>query len=196
MTGFLDQLELRTHRALWSDGLLDLFCGLAVLAIGVAWVVEQHVFGAIVPALLVPLWKPVRQRFTEPRLGSVELGEPRQQRNRGFIRMLVVAGVLSFVAGVGAFLLTARGMDPALGLVKAFPGTLVGIAAIACAEALQLRRFFLYGFLTIAAAVVTALVEPLNPGWAFVVGGATALLGAVLLMTHFTREHPRPPEGA
>lgn len=189
-------LELRTNRAYWGDGLLDVLCGVALLSIGVSWVTHQAVFGAVVPALLIPLWKPLRARFTEPRLGVVELGEGRQQRNRDFMLLMLVAGVASFVLGVGAFLLVTHVPDFSVYVVKAMPGLLVGLAALATARALQLRRFTVYGAITIAGAGVVAAVSILNPGWAFVAGGAACLVVGIVLVRRFAHAHPVAEAGA
>lgn len=192
----LSALELRTQRAYWGDGLLDLFCGVALVAIGVAWLTDQVVLGAIVPALLVPIWKPMRARFTEPRLGVVELNEARQQRNRSFLQLMLFAGTGSFLLALGTFLLVTQVPDASVYAVKAMPGLLVGLAALATARALQLRRFALYGAVTIAGAGVVAAVAVLNPGWAFVAGGAACLTAGVVLVRSFVHEHPVAEAGA
>jgi hypothetical protein len=190
MNRFLKRLELRTNRAYWGDGLLDLFCGFALLVLGVCWVMHQAAFGGITPALLIPLWGPLRKRFTEPRLGVVELAEKRQDRNRAFIGLMLVAGALSFLLGIGVFLGHEYDLELSIIVVKAMPGSLVGIAGIATAEALQLRRFFVYGGITLVTALVVGFVPELNPGWAFVSGGLCALIGGALLATKFSRLHP------
>lgn len=196
MDRFLDRLELRMNRAYWGDGLLDLFCGLALLIIGVSWVTGEGAFGAIMPALLVPLWQPFRRRFTEPRLGTVELTDERQHRTRVFARLLLVAGTLSFLLGIGVYFAHTLGLEPSVLVVKALPGSMIGIAAVATAEALQLRRFFLYGAVTMVGAVVVGVVRELNPGWAFLAGGAVALLGGIVLAYRFVRSHPVRSEEA
>lgn len=190
MSRFLRRLELRTNRAYWSDGLLDLFSGLSVTIIGISWITHFAAFGGVVPALLIPLWGPVRRRFTEPRLGLVELAQARQNRNRAFMRLMVFAGVVSLLLGVGAFLALSRGLTPSVLVVKAIPGLVVGLAGIAAAEALQLPRFLIYGGLTVATALVVAVIPELNPGWAFVSGGVAALIGGTRLAIRLARRHP------
>ncbi len=184
----LADLERRVHRTYWNDGLLDLFVGLAVTTIGLSWIAEAVVVGAVVPAVLVPLWGPARAQFTEPRMGRVELGEPRQRRQHALLRLLLIAGVMSFLLGLGAFALAELGLG--LVLVKAAPSLVVGVAGIAVAEALELRRFFVYGGLLIAGAVTVGLL-PLNPGWGFVPGGVAALVWGLTLAIRLARQSTR-----
>ena len=195
MNRFLDRLELRTNRAFWSDGLLDLLAGAAVLIIGISWVAGAAAYGGIAPALLVPLWRPLRRRFTDPRLGQVELGEGRQSRNRRFMRLMLVAGAMSFLLGLGAFLVHELGLPLHREIIPALPGALVGLAGVATAEALQLRRFAIYGGISIVTAIAVAVAQGPNPGWAFVAAGAAMLLGGTVLAARFAAHH-RPVEDA
>jgi hypothetical protein len=189
MAGFLDRLEQRTYRAYWSDGLLDLLAGAALVAIGVGWLCDGVVFGAIAPALLVPLWAPLRKRFTVPRLGHVEFASSREARNQAFLSLMLWAGVLSFLLGVGIYF--TRGADLGRWVVHAFPGAMIGVGAIATARALGLRRFFVYGAISIGAGALVGLGAGVNPGWSFLVTGISALLGGGVLATRFVARHPR-----
>lgn len=191
----LGRLERRMSRAYWSDGLLDLFCGLALLGLGAAWLAEQFVWGPLVPAVLIPLWGPLRRRLTEPRLGAVELGEPRQARNRSFVLVSLFAGLAALLLVGGALLAHRRGLAlPRLG-VEALPGLIVGLAGVVTAELLELRRFFIHAGAALLAAVVVALVPGLNPGWAFLAAGASALIVGLVLRVRFVRRYPGEAEG-
>ena len=75
-------LEGRLFRRYWDDGLLDLLVGVGVLLIGIGWVCDQVALAAFTPALLVPLWRPLRARLVEPRLGAVEFADKRVRRQR------------------------------------------------------------------------------------------------------------------
>jgi hypothetical protein len=192
MAGLLERLELRTNRVFWSDGVLDLLAAAALLSLGISWVADAAVYGAIVPAVFVALWRPIRRTFTEPRLGCVELGEAREARNRSFMGLMLSAGVLTFGLGLGVYFAQSNGMDVARVLIPALPGALVGIAGIATAEALGLRRFFVYGGLSLSTGIAVAIVPDLNPGWAFVAAGTAALIGGCILATRFVARYPRP----
>ena len=70
-----NQLEIALFRSYWDDGLLDLLCGFGLLLIGLGWALDQVALAAALPALLVPLWGPLRRSLVEPRAGFVEFSQ-------------------------------------------------------------------------------------------------------------------------
>jgi MFS family permease len=186
MRDLISKLERHTHALYWSDGLLDLLAGVGLVLIGVAWIVDVVVFGAIAPALLLPLWGPLRRRVVEPRRGYVELGEDRQ---RAMVRLtlgLLLAGGGTFA---GALVAYRVGLEMAI-LVRTLPGALVGMAALAIAGALELRRFAGYALGLVGVAIGSGLAG-FNPGWAFVAGGVIAVGVGVGLLVSFLRRYPQ-----
>ena len=55
-------LEERMFARYWGDGALELLSGVGLLLIGIGWLVDQVALAAVVPAVLVPLYQPVRAR--------------------------------------------------------------------------------------------------------------------------------------
>lgn len=185
MRSLVDVLERHANAVYWSDGLLDLLAGATLVLIGVAWLSDLVVFGAITPALVVPLWAVLRRRVVEPRRGYLKLGEQRQQDQHRLLLGSLVAGVGGLLLGVLAF---ALGVDSPM-LVRAMPGSLVGLLALATGAALGLPRFAVYALALVGVGVGSGVLG-FNPGWAFVAGGILSAGVGVGLLGRFLRRFP------
>lgn len=51
----LKTIERATYRGSFSDGLLDLFTGIALSFLGLLWLTDYAAFGGLAPALLIPV---------------------------------------------------------------------------------------------------------------------------------------------
>lgn len=190
------QLEQNLYRHYWDDGLLDLFAGVGVLGIGLFWIFDVVVGGAILPALLVPLWGPFREKITEPRMGLVEFSGRREQRTKKFL-------VNVFLAGTGTFLLAVllyfyartNGLPANVTLVAGLPACLLSVLAMFGAVLTGAHRFFIYGAWMIIAGIIGALAGA-SPGVPMVLGGAAITFCAVVLLTRFVRKYPATPGSA
>ena len=141
----MHSIEKQVYRTYWDDGLLDLFGAIAVLFIGISWTFEMPVIGAIVPALLIPLWTPLRQRLIEPRLGLVEFSEARTQRNAERLRSVAVFGAGTLVLAIALYFARLRlGVSPDVPLVAALPALLIAVLAVMTAFLVATPRFVLY----------------------------------------------------
>ena len=155
--------------------------------------------GAIGPAILVPFWKPVRDRFIVPRAGYAEPGpRTRHRMTRGMV-MLIGAGVVSFVLGIALFVL-ARGEAgvpaslSAAHVVPALPAALIAVGAILAARAFAVPRFYAYAMVLVAAGGATIALE-LGPAAPMLAGGVFATAGGVVFLARFLRENPVVEEG-
>ena len=190
----MNTIERQVFRTYWNDGLLDMFGAVGILAIGIAWTAEAHVFGAIVPALLVPLWAPLRQRFIEPRLGLVEFSDDRERRNTKRLGMVTAFGI----GTLGLFLTlyfarTRLGFDADISLVAALPALLLALLAIITAFLVSTLRFLLYAALLVISGLGGALYG-IEPGPILVIA-AVAMLGiALFVIGRFLRNNPASGE--
>ena len=190
----MNTIERQVFRTYWNDGLLDMFGAVGILAIGIAWTAEAHVFGAIVPALLVPLWAPLRQRFIEPRLGLVEFSDDRERRNTKRLGMVTAFGI----GTLGLFLTlyfarTRLGFDADISLVAALPALLLALLAIITAFLVSTLRFLLYAALLAISGLGGALYG-IEPGPILVIA-AVAMLGiALFVLGRFLRNNPASGE--
>lgn len=186
----LGTIERRVFRTYWNDGLLDLFAAIGVLGIGISWMLDFVVGGAFMPALLVPLWGPCRQRFIEPRLGLVEFGEARQQRNSNLLKQTVVLGLGCFALVVAIFLLRGRlAVDPSVELVAGLPAALLALLAVVAAFLVASVRFLVYAALLVVAGAVGAL-NGWEPGLILTEAGAGMFVIALGVLMSFLYNNP------
>lgn len=183
-------LEKRVFRSYWEDGLLDLFAALGVLIVGVSWAFDFPVGGALAPALLIPLWGPIRQRVIEPRLGRVEFTDDREHRTRATLRAAIYVGLGVLALAILAYLGRDRiGALGAAGLSAGLPAVLLAIMAVLAAILIASPRFVLYAGVLVTAGVAGAL-QGLEPGRILLEAGAFILCVAVFLLTRFFRANP------
>lgn len=190
MLGRMNTIEKQVFRTYWHDGLLDVFGAVAVLAIGAFWIAELHVFGAIVPAMLVPLWGPLRQRYIEPRLGLVEFSEERERRNTNRLWMVVMGGAVAFALTMALYFLRTRlGVNPSVSLIAGLPALLLALLAGITAFLVSTLRFLVYAALLAASGVGGAILG-LEPGHILVIAALPMLVIALVILVRFVRNNP------
>jgi len=172
----------------WDDGLLDLLCGLALLATGCGWLIGLGAFAVIQAPLWTVLWTPLRQRVIEPRAGYVEFSRAQRQRTGHELGLTLGLGIAVFVLaaliGVGVRSGQLRLDFP--DLVAGLPAALIAVAAVLAALLTGARRFYAYAVVLLVCAAVTSAA-----GWSpavpiTVAGIIVSVSGAVLFM-HFIR---------
>lgn len=185
MLNNLGTIERHVYRSYWNDGLLDLFAAVGVLAVGVFWIVDFPVGGAILPALFVPLWGPIRHRLVEPRLGMVEFSDTRNERNFNLLGQTALLGLGFFALGVSLYFLRDKlGVEPTVTLIAGLPAALLGLLAVITAFLVASPRFFIYAALLVAAGIVGAL-GGLEPGQILAAAGAGMLVMALSVFIRF-----------
>jgi hypothetical protein len=179
--------EARLFRAYWDDGLVDLLFGLGAIAVGILWLADLVVFGAIVPALLALAWRPLRSAIVEPRSGWAEFSRARTESNRHKLLASVVIGVglLGLIAGASVATNADGGLAPS-DLAAAIPAALVGIMAVLLGIGLSLGRFVAYGVAFAVAGVAVALAGG-DPGLAILLGGIVTSASGGWLLARFLR---------
>jgi len=188
-------LERRAFRSFWSDGLLDLMLGLAILAVGLSWWQGMPVFGAVFPALCVSLWRPLRKRLVEPRMGYVEFTGERDLKVRGFR-----FGLTAFFAGavmlgaVIAMLWNREAIAQPADWVAALPLLLVGIPVLLFALFTQCWRFVLYAAVTLLAGAQVVLQGD-DPHLGLVASGIVVTICGVVVLGRFLARYPVTPPG-
>lgn len=116
-----NQTECRIVRIFWNDGLLDLLAGAGVILMGMAWLAGRVPLGAVVPAFLLPFWRPLRNWITEPRRGFVELSDAQEGRNRAFLITSILIGVAAFLICLAIYLVVNRSSSVRSFGVRGYP---------------------------------------------------------------------------
>ncbi len=181
-----EPLESRLYRAYWNDGLLDIFAGLGVAAIGVFWAVDLIALGAVVPVLLIPFWEPLRRSIVEPRAGLVEFSDRRTKRMRGGLLVSAWIGVALLIAFIALNFLSVRGGHAMAWVAPGVPALLLALLAALVALLLGLSRFFAYAAVLCLAGLTVGLLDT-RPEIAMLVGGLVILLNGVRLLARFLR---------
>lgn len=186
----LKDLERKTYKATHSDGAIDVFVGVSMVLIGVAWVVIPGVLSGVTAGVAISIspflaW---RRRFIEARTGYVVFAEPRRLWER---RIYTSAAVL-----FGGFMLLARplgdlqaeSLDWLVG-----PDTLVvwlvAVVLTVLAAIAKINRLYVYS-LVLAVAGAAALMVEAELGWPLIVSGAVVGGGGFVLMARFVNRHP------
>jgi hypothetical protein len=183
-------LERSIYRRYWDDGLLDMFAAIGVALIGLSWMHGYAAAGAIVPALLVPLWQPFRQRFVEPRLGVVEFSDSRERQNRKRIKLLVYLGIIALIAALELYF--HRELLPAVPgsrLIAALPAAMLAILAAITALLIASARFLVYSAILLVAGLIGASLG-WSPGAIMATAGAIMLVIAAAVFATFLRANP------
>ncbi len=188
----LIELEQQNYKATHSDGALDVFVGLSMVIVGVAWIVIPNVLSGVTAGVAISIspmlaW---RRRFIEGRTGYVTFTEPRRLWER---RIYTTAAVL-----FGGFMLLVR---PLGSLQPEDIDWLVGpdslvvwvIAAVALVlgALTQLTRLFAYVLVLAAAGVVPIIIAAESFGWPLLMSGAVIAVVGSVLIRRFVIRHPR-----
>jgi len=186
----VDQAKALAYQTLTEDGLVDLFCGLGLLLLGIGWWFDAVAVTAGVPAILVPLWLVARRAISRPRLGSVTLREDTQ---KGIARGLAVIILMGAVV-LAAFVYFSFGGYGEPGevmrnLVPALPALLLALMANVAWIFLRTSRFLLYAAgLTFAAVVVTMTRS--EPYVGFLIGAVLPIMCGTAALAIFLRDNP------
>ncbi len=188
------RVERGVVRSFWDDGLIDTLSGVAVLLIGICWQYDLVPIGAIAPAMLVPLWKPLRKRFTEPRLGYVEFSDAQESRQRSFLTWSIAAGFMTFAMGVGVYFIVRSGGGrlPLGNWVAALPACLIGGLAAVTSLLILVPRFIGYAIALVLSGISVVLLDQ-RPGVALIAGGLVVTSVGLVRLVSFLRSHPQRP---
>ncbi len=191
------QVERRIVGAFWNDGLVDILCGVAVFLIGIAWHFDLVPLGAIAPALAVPLWKSLRERITQPRLGHVEFSDTQTTRYREFLAWSFLIGCSAFIVATSVYFYVADSgrAIPIERWVAAIPAWILAFLAMLTSLVILVRRFIGYAGVFSLLGLLVAVFDQ-TPDIPMLVGGATmTIVGSIRLRT-FIHSHPLEMNGS
>ncbi len=152
--------------------------------------------GAIVPAVLVPFWGPVRRRLVEPRTGFVEFSTDRASRNQRLLVASIGLGVLLLALFLAAYF-WARPAPGELAqlLIPGLPAALIGLLMVLIGLGLGLPRFIAYAGIFCGAGLWVAVADA-RPEVAMIAGGVAVLLYAAVLLRRLLKLEPESGESS
>ena len=177
----VNSLEQKLFQRYWDDGIVDLVGGVAVLFIGVGYLMEQVLAEIVVVPLGVVAWMILRARIVEPRAGYVKLSRSRRERSGRELAATVGVGtgmlILFLVLG-----LKVRGGDADLARwVDGLPALLMALPVLMAGALIRARRFAVYAAVFVLGAV-SGVQMGFGPGAPLMVGGTVmGVVGATLL---------------
>ncbi|MCB0112783.1 MAG: hypothetical protein R2873_17410 [Caldilineaceae bacterium] len=202
-----DSLQKRLYQHAFMDGVSELAIGVWLAGLGLYYFLDRIfdtnffyiylVLMSLLPVLLGPATRFVKQRITAPRIGYVRFPKQRTQAQRkrkaisGGIAGLVLGALIGFVVAVNQS--PDAGLMGLLNWVPLFMGTVFAAAFIYSGIRYEIRRFYVVSALIFAAAVATVV---LNPGPVEGIVIFSALAGALLIasggstMFLFVRRYP------
>ena len=180
-------LESRLFRHYWNDGLIDLFAGIALVALGALWWVDLVAVGAAVPAMLAMLWAPLRRALVAPRAGHVEFSDARTGRNRQLLIGSALLGLLMLAAFVALQASTpARSADLLAVVAPGIPAFLLAVLAAIAGWGLGLPRFLGYAAALCLAGAGVAWADA-RPEFAMFGAGVLVLASASWRLSRFLK---------
>lgn len=183
-----------------NDGPLDIFIGVSIVTIGLGMLTDiYYVFIAILPAVLIPIWRDIKKKYTAPRMKTIHFTEADRiaKRTMALLTGLLLAGMLVFLAGamVALFGSQSNGLLPVWmqAFLKDNFGLLLGAfgALVLTSNAVlyKLKRYFVYAALTLAIFTITS--ELMAPFWLTIAStGITIALFGLVLLLRFKQEYP------
>ncbi|MFQ6087917.1 MAG: hypothetical protein ACE5K0_03325 [Candidatus Methanofastidiosia archaeon] len=188
----LKELERKTWKSYFQDGLWDIFLGMMMLLGGIRGLTDNVWFTLMMlPAILIiPLGK---KFITIPRIGYVKFGSER----KGKLKKLKAVVIISVFATFVVLLLVLSGRDMGTKEIQTIIQA-VGFPLVFSLMAyhMDFERLYVYGLFFAAGAVLWELYgSPIGP-IAFSVSGSITLLIGLILLIRLLRDYPIPVEEA
>jgi len=187
----IEQAEKFAAKTMTEDGLIDLFTGVGLVATGLFWNGDNAAMAAVVPIVLINMWKLVRRRFSDPRVGYVSLPNDKKKTNSG--RMVFVLVTLTLVVGIVAW--ARGGAGPVMGtpyyaLFAIGPSALAAAVILMGAMYYKTPRFYLYAAWVFASGGLTILYTE-GPDLAFILGGTPLAVVGLFYFGRFLNQNPK-----
>lgn len=191
----VDKLESEVYRSRFSDGSIEIYLGVSLTWIGIAWMFLPAVSGlaGILPAIFVAPFVAWRTRFLEQRVGYVRFGSERRSWERRNVIMMLLAGLFIFALGISVYVIGTSAEADTTILTSIAPGLIAFLlAAIASGIAIITGT---WRMLVIAAVLIAggifAAINDANPGLPLIPAGAIAAIWGTVMLVMFVKKHPK-----
>jgi hypothetical protein len=200
MTIKLKELERKAYTSYYSDGLLEIFTGVTIILIGVAFALDAAHYFAIVPVLSFISWAGAKRALTVPRMGHVKFGPERQARMAREKSFFLIYFTITFVLGIVVFFIFSRAsQSPVRDFFRIAPLGPIGIlGAIALAFLgywKEIRRLYFYAALVIIAVFGGPALD-LFPIYYLGAPGLLILVIGIVMLARFIQRYPKTEEEA
>lgn len=188
----LKALEQDAFSNAHSDGIFDLFVGISLMWIGIAWLWLPDLAGlaGVFPAIFIAPVIQMRKKLVEPRIGYVKWSDSRESKERRSLTQMLAFGVFTLAIGLGVFFLatqTDADTDVVGSLVPALPAWLLGIGAAMFGLVSGVGRAYAYAVILGIAGGATIWLDQ-GPGLGlFVSGIVMTLISGVMVSSFFGR---------
>ena len=188
------------HLHYHNDGLLDIFIGVGILVIGLGMLTDiYYVFMAILPAIMLPVWRDAKKKYTAPRMKYIQFTDADRAARKmtALLIGLLLAGMLVFLAGAMAALFWSQSDGllpvPIMDILKEYYWMLLGAcgALILSTIALlyRLKRYFVYAALTLAIYTFSYALSA--PFWLTItLTGTTITTFGLAVLLRFMQDYP------
>lgn len=176
---------------------MDVMFGLAVLLVGITWMMDLVPLGAAIPAMMVPLWIVLHRQVVLPRTGYAEPTEENQRTERASLGLTILLGVIIFIQLMMAWF--GRGFFEFLpaSLIEIFlpglPAALVALLAMMGGLITKQKSAFDYALTLVGVAIVGGM-NALEPGVILTISGGMILIMAGRKFASFLSAHPLPED--
>ncbi len=188
----LAELERQAYRTVVDDGLIDILLGLFLLALGVQLATDIEYLTVLALVLAYPLWKTLRTRLIEPRIGHVRLHSSRRSAMKSKKRVVTVI-LCSLAAALLALNFFLDGdISELRELRNILAAAFFGLPTVVAGILFEIKRLVVYGALLLAAGVAAHLAS-LVYGAGLLSAGGIVLISGFLVLTRFLRQRPSQP---
>jgi MFS family permease len=190
------ETERANYQTTFVDGLADLCLGGWLLAYGFLMETPAPWIGAVLAGLLLPIWRHLRARFAEPRLGFVRFGEERRQQQQ-HRTLLLRCGffIVAFfsVATVWAVANHTQSGGETIGWGAVSLGLTVAAILAVLAFVYDFRRLLSHAFLILLTFALGQWRGLYPPVYTSLAGGVVMIYGA-FIYARFLHDFPLPTD--
>jgi len=195
-TDSLKKIERQAYRTKFSDGIYDMFFGLAFMI--VAWIPVLESIGVprtygysfgLIPLLIAWLAK---RYLTIPRLGAVEFGPKRRAKKW---LLIVICAAIVFLVMPLLMMMAAEGSSAKFMWIAIAP--LAALFMALAAYFMDYPRLYIYAIVLVYGIVQSEFLyqfvgRPLNSLISFGIPGLAILVFGLTLLVGFLKKYPRP----
>ncbi len=191
----LKQLEKKTWKAAFQDGLIDIAIGMILIVSMICQLFDTARFYLYALYLIPAILYVIGQRtITRPRLGIVKFSKQRKRKKHWLFIILTTSIVFLLI-------LTMKGIIQKLPLTPVFVGVMILLLWSIMAFFLNLYRLYFYGALMTLSFAVSEMV--INRTGIIAEGAFAWLISGVIIITvgawhlvRFLRKYPIPAKGS